>query len=142
MKSLLHNLLSLSTNVFGPLITLLAFATATVSIPACAQDIWQIDPKSSVATLSLGAGAKTSQIGLARVRGQVEFESTDPSDPIVTFKIGACSEVAAEYASMSFTSRSSALTADGKLKVIGDLSVIRVERSPTKPMPGRSTVIR
>ena len=131
MKSLLHNLLSLSTNVFGPLITLLAFATATASIPACAQDIWQIDPKSSVATLSLGAGAKTLQIGLARVRGQVEFESSDPSDPIVTFKIGAGSEVAAEYATMSFTSRSSALTADGKLKVIGDLSVIRVERSMT-----------
>jgi hypothetical protein len=109
----------------------LAFATATVSIPACAQDIWQIDPKSSVATLSLGAGAKTLQIGLARVSGQVEFESGDPSDPIVNFKIGAGSEVAVEHANMSFTSKSSALTADGKLTVIGDLSVIRVERSVT-----------
>lgn len=131
MKSLSHTVLSLSTNVVGPLIMLLAFTTATVSIPACAQDIWQIDQKSSVATLSLGAGAKTLQIGLARVRGQVEFESSDPSDPIVTFTIGAGSEVAAEYASMSFTSKSSALTADGKLKVLGDLSVIRVERSVT-----------
>jgi hypothetical protein len=131
VKSLRHNLLSLSTNVVGPLVVLLAFATATVSIPACAQDTWQIDPKSSVATLSLGAGAKTLQIGLARVRGQVEFESGDPSDPIVAFKISAGSKVSAESASMSFTSKSSALTADGKLKVIGDLSLIRVERSVT-----------
>ena len=37
MKSLLHNLLSLNTNVAGSLIMLLTFATATVSIPACAQ---------------------------------------------------------------------------------------------------------
>jgi hypothetical protein len=131
VKSLRHNLLSLSTNVVGPLVVLLAFATATVSIPACAQDTWQIDPKSSVATLSLGAGAKTLQIGLARVRGQVEFESGNPSDPIVAFKISAGSKVSAESASMSFTSKSSALTADGKLKVIGDLSLIRVERSVT-----------
>ena len=89
----------------GPLITLVAFATATVSTPACAQDRWQVDATSSVAILSLGGAAKTLQIGLARVRGQVEFESRDPSDPIVTFKMGAGSEVAAEYASMSFTSK-------------------------------------
>ena len=131
MKSLLSNLSSLGTNVVGPLITLLAFATATVSMPAYAQDIWQIDPRSSVATLSVGAEAKTLQIGLARVWGWVEFESSDPSDPIVTFTIGAGSEVAAEYASMSFTSKSSALTPNGKLTVIGDLSVTRVERSVT-----------
>ena len=83
MKSLLHDLFSLSTNVVGLLIMLLAFATATVSMPAYAQDIWQIDPKSSVATLSLGAGAKTLQIGLARVRGQVEFEPSDPSTTVL-----------------------------------------------------------
>jgi len=131
MKSLLHTVLSLSATAVDPLTILLAFATATVSIPACAQDIWRIDPNGSVATLSLGARAKTLQLGLARVRGQVEFESSDPSDPTVTLRIGPGSEVAAEYASMSFTSKSSTLTADGKLRVIGDLSVTRVERSVT-----------
>jgi len=130
MKSLLHDLLSLSTNVVGLLVVLLAFATATVSIPAYAQDIWQIEPKSSVAALSLGAGANQLQIGFARVSGEVVFESNDPSDPIVTLKIVGDAQ-AADYASMSFSSKQSAISADGKLTVTGDLSVTRVERSVT-----------
>jgi len=130
MKSHLHNVLSLSTNVVGPLIMFLGFATATVSIPACAQDIWQIDPKHSVATLSLGSGANQLQIGLARVSGEVVFESSDPDDPIVTLKVFGDARKA-DYASLSFISKSSALTADGKLTIIGDLSVIHVERSVT-----------
>jgi len=130
MKSHLHNVLSLSSNVVGPLIMFLAFATATVSIPACAQDIWQIDPKHSVATLSLGSGANQLQIGLARVSGEVVFESSDPGDPIVTLKVFGDARKA-DYASMSFISKSSALTVDGKLTIIGDLSVIHVERSVT-----------
>ena len=130
MKSHLHNVLSLSSNVVGPLIMFLAFATATVSIPACAQDIWQIDPKHSVATLSLGSGANQLQIGLARVSGEVVFESNDPGDPIVTLKVFGDARKA-DYASMSFISKSSALTVDGKLTIIGDLSVIHVERSVT-----------
>jgi hypothetical protein len=130
MKSRLHNVLSLRTNMVGPIIMLLAFATATVSIPACAQDIWQIDPKHSVATLSLGSGANQLQIGLARVSGEVVFESSDPGDPIVTLKVvGDARE--ADYASMSFSSKRSAIRADGKLTVTGDLSVTRVERSVT-----------
>jgi hypothetical protein len=116
--------------VVGRLIMFLAFATATVSIPACAQDIWRIDPKHSVATLSLGSGANQLQIGLARVSGEVVFESSDPGDPIVTLKVLADARKA-DYASMTFISKSSALTADGKLTIIGDLSVIHVERSVT-----------
>lgn len=131
MKSRLRNLLSLSTILVGPHITLLALATATVSIPACAQDIWQIDPKQSVATLSLGSGVNKLQVGLARVSGEIIFESSDPADPIVRFKVTGRTPPAAEYASISFTSEGSSMTADGKLKVIGDLSVTRVERSVT-----------
>jgi hypothetical protein len=130
MKSLLHNLLSPSTNVVGPLSMLLVFATATVSLPACAQHTWQIDPKSSVATLSMGAGANQLQIGLARVSGEVVFETSDPGDPIVTLKIVGDAR-AADYASMSFSSKRSAIRADGKLTVTGDLSVTRAERSMT-----------
>jgi len=130
MRSLLHNVLSLSTNVVSPLIILLIFATATVPIPASAQDLWQIDPKQSVATLSLGSGASQLQVGLARVTGEVEFEPSDPGDPIVTLKVvGDARE--ADYASMSFISKRSAIRADGKLTVAGDLTVTRVERSVT-----------
>ena len=70
-----------------PILIVLALAIVTASMPADAQDSWQIDPKHSVATLSLGSGANQLQIGLARVSGEVVFESSDPGDPIVTLKI-------------------------------------------------------
>lgn len=120
-----------TTNQPRLIFTMLALATATVSIRARAQEIWQIDPKQSVATLALGSGVNALPIGLARVGGEVIFESSDPADPVVRFKMTGRTSPAAESASMSFTSKRSAITADGKLAVIGDLSVTRVERSAT-----------
>jgi hypothetical protein len=78
----------------------------------------------------MGSGANQLQIGLARVSGEVVFKSSDPGDPIVTLKIVGDAR-AADYASMSFSSKRSAIRADGKLTVTGDLSVTRVERSVT-----------
>lgn len=112
------------------ILTLLALTIATISIPAHAQELWQIDPKYSVATLELGSGVKTLQIGLARVSGEVIFESSDPTDPVVRFKLSGQTSNA-EYASMNFISSRSTITGDGKLAVIGDLSVTRVERGVT-----------
>jgi hypothetical protein len=109
---------------------MLLLAATTASIAAHAQDTWQIDPKHSVATLSMGSGANQFQIGLARVSGEVVFRSSDPGDPIVTLKIVGDAR-AADYASMSFSARRSAIRADGKLTVTGDLSVTRAERSVT-----------
>jgi hypothetical protein len=118
-----------STNLLRWVISLLLLPAATASGIAHARDTWQIDPKDSIATLSLGSGADMLQIGLARASGQVAFEASDPSDPTVTFNVNS-NEQRAEYASMSFSSRRCAMTADGKLIVIGDLSVTSVERSP------------
>jgi polyisoprenoid-binding protein YceI len=112
------------------ILMVLALAILTASMPAHAQDSWQIDPKHSVAPLALGSGANQLQIGLARVSGEVVFESSDPGDPIVTLKIvGDARE--ADYASMSFRSKRSGIRSDGKLTVTGDLTVTRVERSVT-----------
>jgi hypothetical protein len=85
-----------------PILIVLALAIVTASMPTHAQDSWQIDPKHSVATLSLGSGANQLQIGLARVSAEVVFEFSDPGDPIVTLKIvGDARE--ADYASISFS---------------------------------------
>jgi polyisoprenoid-binding protein YceI len=130
MSSRLQRVLPISTKLLWWVVNLLLLAATTASIAAHAQDSWQIDPKHSVATLSLGSGANQLQIGLARVSGEVIFESSDPGDPIVTLKIvGDARE--ADYASMSFSSKRSAIRSDGKLTVTGDLSVTRVERSVT-----------
>ena len=60
-----------STTVVRWIINLLLLPAATASGIANTQDVWQIDSDNSVATFSLGSGAETLQVGLARVRGQV-----------------------------------------------------------------------
>jgi len=130
MSSCLQRVLPHITKRLYRIVNLLLLAATTVPIAAHAQDSWQIDPKHSIATLSLGSGANQLQIDLARVSGEVVFESSDPGDPIVILKIVADPREA-DYASMSFSSKRSAIRADGKLTVTGDLSVTRVERSVT-----------
>jgi hypothetical protein len=130
MSSRLGRVLPLSNKLLCRIVNLLLLAATTASIAAQAQDSWQIDPKYSVAILSLGSGANQLQVGLARVSGKVEFESSDPGNPVVTLQIVGEAR-AADYASMSFSSRQSAIRADGKLTVTGALSVTRVERSVT-----------
>jgi hypothetical protein len=129
MSSRLQRVLPLTTKLLCRIVNLLLLA-ATASIAAHAQDAWQIDPKHSVATFSLGSGANQLQIGLARVNGEVVFESSGPGDPIVTLKLAGNAQ-AADYASIGFSSKRSAISADGRLTVTGDLSVTRVERSVT-----------
>jgi hypothetical protein len=115
---------------FFAMLAWLILATITLSVAANAQDAWQIDPRSSVARLSLGSGQNAVQIGLGRVSGDVVFDASDPADPVVTLKISPQGPQEAN-AKISFTSRRSALTRDGKLEVIGDLSFTHVERSVT-----------
>ena len=110
MSSRLQPVLPLTTKLLHRIVNVLLFAATTASVAARAQDNWQIDPKHSVATLSLGAGANQLQIGLARVSGEVVFESSDPGDPIVTLKIVGDPR-AADYASMSFSSKRSRIRA-------------------------------
>jgi polyisoprenoid-binding protein YceI len=108
----------------------LILATITFSVRVSAQDAWQIDARSSVARLSLGSGQNAVEIGLGRVSGDVVFDASDPTDPVVTLKISPEGPQGAN-AKISFTSRRSAVTRDGKLEVTGDLSFTRVERSVT-----------
>jgi hypothetical protein len=113
------------------LVLMMTLASLVVSIPAQAQDIFQVDPQQSVAHLSLGSGQDAMEIGLARVSGQVVFDSAESADPSVSLKITPYDEPRSVYVGMSFTSERSALTPDGKLAVTGKLSVTRVERSVT-----------
>jgi polyisoprenoid-binding protein YceI len=118
------------TSLLRLMINLLLLPPVIAPATAYAQDAWQIDPNNSIATFSSGAAAQTLQVGVARVSGEVVFDSADPSDPTVRFSLNS-NESAATYASMSFISRQCARTADGKLRAIGELSVTRVERSVT-----------
>jgi len=99
--------------------------------PAHAQEIWRLDPQLSIARLSVGSGSNALEIGVARVSGEVVFDSNDLTDPSVNLKITPGNEVGANHAKMSFTSNRSVMMSDGKLIVTGDLSVTRIERSVT-----------
>jgi len=132
MKSHMMRIIDFASNKVGLTFLLLALAIGVASIPAHAQDgIWQVDAKHSMARLSLGSGAKSAEIGLARVSGNVVFDSNDPADPVVDLNIKPDKSLGADYSEISFQSKRSAMTSDGTLAVVGDLSLTRVERSVT-----------
>jgi polyisoprenoid-binding protein YceI len=118
--------LNFGGNLSLAFLLLLAFAVCFASIPARAQGgTWQVDAGHSIARLSLGAGSQSVDVGVAPVSGTVVFDSTDPADPAVHLNIKS------QSSEISFKSERSAITSDGKLAVVGNLSVTRVERSVT-----------
>jgi hypothetical protein len=80
------------------------------SSPAFAQETWRLDPQLSIARLLLGSGPNALETGLARVSGDVVFDSNDLTDPSVNLKITPGNEAGADYAKMSFTSKRSVMT--------------------------------
>lgn len=132
MKSHMLRIAHFATNEVGMIFLLLALAIGVASIPAHAQNgIWQVDAEHSIARLSLGSSPKSAEVGVARVSGNVAFDSSDPADPIVNLNIKPDKSLGAGYSEISFKSKRSAMTSDGKLAVVGDLSLTRVERSVT-----------
>ena len=132
MKSHMLRIIHFATNEVGVIFLLLALAVGIASIPAHAQNgIWQVDAEHSIARLSLGSSPRSAEVGVARVSGNVAFDASDPADPIVNLNIKPDKSLGADYSEISFKSKRSAMTSDGKLAVVGDLSLTRVERSVT-----------
>jgi len=137
MKSHMQRIVHFATNEVGLVFLLLALAIGIASIPAHAQNgIWQVDAEHSIARLSLGSNPESAEVGVARVSGNVAFDSSDPADPIVNLNIKPDNSLGADYSEISFQSKRSAMTSDGKLAVAGDLSLTRVERSLTAYVGG------
>jgi len=119
------------TRNVGQALAWLLVLPVSFSSPSHAQETWRLDPQLSTARLSVGSGSNPLEIGLARVSGDVSFDSNDLTDPSVNLEVTPGSEEGADHAKMSFTSKQSVTTSDGKLIVTGDLSVTRIERSVT-----------
>jgi hypothetical protein len=119
--------------LYKPLLRLILLAFAITAGVAAAQagEPWQIDSGHSYARLSLGAGSNALEIGVARVSGDVVFDANDPVDPVVNLRIAPENDTGADHATISFSSKRSMITADGKLAVTGELTVTRIERSAT-----------
>ena len=124
MKS---QIMQVATNKVGLIFLLLALA---VGVAHAQSGVWTVDAEHSTARLSLGS----VETGVARVSGSVAFAADDSSDPVVNLNIGADTP-GADDPQISFHSKRSAMTSDGKLAVTGDLSVTRIER-PVIPYVG------
>jgi hypothetical protein len=136
MKSHVMRLAWLALNEVGMVLLLLALAAGIASVPAHAQnDTWKVDGEHSIARLSLGSGDKSVETGLGRVTGRVVFDTNDPADPVVELKLKPGKGQGASYSEISFKSKQSMLRNDGKVAVVGDLSVTRVERSVVTESP-------
>jgi len=123
MKSHLLHTFQFAIGKIG-VVSLLSVLALFASIPALAQDsTWKVDGDHSFARLSAGA----TELGIARVTGNVVFDVKNPADPAVSLTIDP--EQSAQYSTITFRSKRSAMTDDGKLAVVGDLSLTRVERS-------------
>jgi len=121
MKS---HIIHLGTKKLSLMFLILALAVFIISMPAQGQSsIQKVDAEHSIARLSLGE----VEIGVARVSGNVAFAANDPSSAVVNLNIVPDS-LGADEREISFQSKRSAMTSDGKLAVTGDLSVTAIER--------------
>lgn len=130
MKSQARRTLHLVTVNFSLTLALLLALAVSFSMPAHAQSgSWQVDAEHSIARLSLGRAPQSAEVGLATVSGSVVFDSNDPADPAFDLNIASDKKLGPNSAEISFKSKRSAITSDGKLAIVGDLSVSRIERS-------------
>ncbi len=133
----LSNIVHLSMRNVRLIPMALALALTMASAGAQAQT-WQVDSEFSVARLSVGSERHASEIGLARVSGQMVFDSDHPANSTVDLKIAPGNEAGSQNVGMSFISKQSAMTGDGKLIVTGNLAVTWVERSTTTMDPSEA----
>lgn len=102
----------------------------------------QVDAEHSIARFSLGSGPSAVEVGMGSVSGDVVFDASDATNPIVNLWIKPDESPGADYSEISFKSKRSTVTNDGELAVVGDLSLVRVERGvsldPTEGYYGAS----
>jgi hypothetical protein len=137
MRSHALRILHFVTGDVGQIFLALTLAVGVASLPAHAQDsTWQVDAEHSTVRLSWGSGSQSAEAGVVRVSGNVVLDS---ADPLVNFNIEPYEKVGPNSSEAIFKSKRSAMTSDGKLAVIGDLTLIRAERSVTmNPTEGYS----
>jgi polyisoprenoid-binding protein YceI len=128
--------------VILPIISPLAFAVG---------DTWALDSTTSSARLFQGSAANPDSVntGVARVTGNVKLDTNDPDNSVFNLSIYPADEQwghalgpegtlpagyvpdATDHTLLTFDSKRILRMADGKLQVVGDLTLTRVERSVT-----------
>ena len=103
------------------IVLILAIATLA-AVPASAnQGSWKLDADHSTARILLGANG--FNIGVAHVGGNVELNPAEPTNSVLDLRIDP-----AGSSLITFKSRRTTMSPDGRLQVSGDLTLSRVIR--------------
>jgi hypothetical protein len=103
-------------------IALMLALSSFAAVPAIASERnWKLDADHSTARILLGSNAVN--IGVARVGGNVKLDTAEPTNSTLDLSIDP-----AGGKLISFWSQLATMTPDGKLEVIGDLTLQRLVR--------------
>lgn len=148
MKTLVTGVVGLIRSGALALTAMIAFTSTAAFADG---DVWSLDSSTSNAILFQGSAAHPFSLntGVARVTGKVSLDANDLDRSIVDLNIFPADEHwggaltpesdlpagyvpdATDHTLLTFKSKHILKTADGKLEVIGDLTLTRVQRSVT-----------
>jgi len=152
MKSLINRSIRFAGSVVVGVFLSVVLAAVVSPVLACATDtVWSLDSKTSTASFFLGSAQNPDSVnvGVARVVGEVKLETNDLNSLVFDLSIypadkdwgsGLTSEGnlpddyvpdTSDHTLLTFKSRRVWKAADGTLKVTGDFTLTRVERSVT-----------
>jgi len=123
-------------------------ATAPIVANGPTFDPWQIDSSHSTARFTLASSSGASrpyELAIAMVAGSLDLDSSRPTDSRVRFSIYPAGEAShlltregalrtggiatlSNYSVLSFQSKRTFVSADGKFAVVGNLTLIHVQR--------------
>ena len=107
----------------GKILAILGIASLTV-LPVFAEPArWKANVEKSTAWIFLGSNSDLQNVGVARVGGTAEFNSEEPTKSALNV-----SARLPDGQDLSFKSKRIDLRADGKLQVVGEMTLTRVER--------------
>jgi polyisoprenoid-binding protein YceI len=124
-------------------------ATAPIVANGPTFDPWQIDSSHSTARFTLASSSGASwpyELAIAMVAGSLDWDASRPTDSRVSFSIYPAGEASrlltregglrtggiatlSNYSVLSFQSKRAFVSPDGKVAVVGNLTLIHVQRS-------------
>jgi polyisoprenoid-binding protein YceI len=154
MKSFINQTITIcfAGNVVVAVFLSVVLTTVVSPVLACATDtVWVLDSKTSTASFFLGSAKDPDSVnvGVARVIGNVKIKTNDLNSSVFDLDIYPADEDwgraltsegnlpddylpdPSDHTLLTFKSRQVWKAADGMLRVTGDLSLTRVERSVT-----------
>jgi len=113
---------SLLTPATRKMLVILGIAMLTALPVFAQQSEWKVDAEHSTAAIFLGSNSDLQNVGIARLAGNAEFNSAEPAKSALNI-----SAQLPEGQAMTFKSQRIDVRSDGKLQIIGEMTLTRTE---------------